>query len=485
VSGDSSYAAVMARRSEITRRAAGIDYEEFERPGGIAFDYEGLATSPPYTLGQVRQIQSMHKVGDTPLWELDRLSRLVRQSSPSGKGARIFIKDEAVNAAGSFKARRASLCLAQAADGGFAGVIAATSGNYGAAVASQAAMYGLKALIMQEVFDSQGRGQPEVLEKTRACEAYGAEVWQLTVGPELFYIQLRLLEETGYFNASLYTPYATLGIETLGHEIATECQERFGRPPAAAVITHSGGGNVTGTARGLRRAGADGTKVIGASVDLTGLHMASDTDFNRKSFTTGHTGFGFPFTVDPDRVDVPRNAARGLRYLDRYVTVTQGEVFYATQLLADLEGLERGPAGNTSLAAAMVLAREYDEDELVVVQETEYTGAGKHPTAQLTLAREMGIEVTTGTREDDVPGQRIALPRSVEEMGVTDVDLARLRRSYLRRIGVRAAHRPLEPFEVEYLAEDLHVSPEFVAEEWAQLTASRDAVATRPGGGGG
>jgi cysteine synthase len=483
VSADrASYEAVMARRGEIMRRSAGIDYDRYEQPGGIAFDYEALASSPPYGLDEVRRIQRASKVGDTPLWELGRLSELVRRASAPGYGARIFIKDEAGNASGSFKARRASLCLAQAADGGFEGVIAATSGNYGAAVASQAAIYGLKALILQEVFDSHGRGQPEVLEKTRACEAYGAEVWQLTVGPELFYIQLRLLEETGYFNASLYTPYATLGIETLGYEIAVECQERFGRAPAAAVITHSGGGNVTGTARGLRRGGAEATAVVGASVDLTGLHMASDTDFNRKSFTTGHTGFGFPFSVDPDRVDVPRNSARGLRYLDRYVTVTQGEVFYATQVLADLEGLERGPAGNTSLAAAMVLARAYGQDEIVVVQETEYTGAGKHPTAQLTLAREMGIEVTTGPRDDDRPGQRIVIPRGVEEMGIGEVDLDLLRRSYLRRIATRVGRRPLEEFEVRYLAEDLHTTPEHVEEEWTHLAVSRDAVASAKGG---
>src|ERR1700688_1437160 len=48
------------------------------------------------------------------------------------------------------------------------------------------------------------------------------------------------------------------------------------------------------------------------------------------------------------RVDVPRNAARPLRYLNRFVTVTQGEVFYVTEALAQLEGMERGPAGNTS-----------------------------------------------------------------------------------------------------------------------------------------
>jgi 2-amino-4-ketopentanoate thiolase beta subunit len=462
----------MGRRGDIMRRAAGIDYDRYELPGGIAFDYERLAASPPYSFDQVRQIQASFKVGDTPLWDLVHLTRLVRQAAPPGKGARILAKDEAGNASGSFKARRASMCLAQAAEQGFEGVIAATSGNYGAAVASQGAMYGLKVLILQEVFDSNGRGQPEVLEKTRACEAYGAEVWQVTVGPELFYLHLLLLEETGYFNASLYTPTATLGIETLGEEIGRECLARFGRSPAAVVVTHSGGGNVTGTARGLRRAGITETSIVAASVDLTGLHMASDTDFNRKSFTTGHTGFGMPFSVDPDRVDVPRNAARGLRYLDRYVTVTQGEVFYATQLLAELEGLERGPAGNTSLAAAMVVARELDQDELVVVQETEYTGAGKHPTAQLTLARELGIGVVVGSRDDDRPGQRIVLPTAAGDMDVDEVDLNRLRRSYLRRVATRVGWRDLEPFEVDFLAADLNVEPWFVREEWSIVERS-------------
>lgn len=485
MSPDPTYASVMARRAEIMRRSIGIDYDRYELGGGIAFDYPALAESPPYTIEDVRRIQLQNKVGDTPLLELRRLSELVRSGAPAGKGARIFIKDEAANAAGSFKARRASMCVAQAAEHGFRGVIAATSGNYGAAIASQAAMYGLKALILQEVFDSTGRGQPEVLEKTRACEAYGAEVWQLTVGPELFYIHLRLLEETGYFNASLYTPSATLGVETLGYEIALECARRFGRQPAAVVATHSGGGNITGTARGLHRGGADAAAIVGASVDLTGLHMASDRDFNRKSFTTGHTGFGIPFSVDPDRVDVPRNAARGLRFLDRYVTVTQGEVFYATQLLADLEGLERGPAGNTSLAAALVLARELGEDELLVVQETEYTGAGKHPTAQLTLARALGISVGIGPREDDRPGERIVFPGSVEEMSVTEVDLVHLRRSYLRRIAARVEDRSLADFEVDFLAADLNTGPEFVREEWDLLSSPRARVDSRAGAGGG
>ena len=60
---------------------------------------------------------------------------------------------------------------------------------------------------------------------------------QLTVGPELFYVFLRTLEETGYFNASLYTPYAIAGIESLGAEIAQQTKERAGRFPDVVVVT--------------------------------------------------------------------------------------------------------------------------------------------------------------------------------------------------------------------------------------------------------
>ena len=170
-------------------------------------------------------------------------------------------------------------------------------------------------------------------------------------------------------------------METLGTEIAEEVRIRYGKDPDAVIITHAGGGNLTGTARGLLAAGADKTRIVACSVDLSGLHMASDTDFNKKSFTTGHTGFGVPFATWPDRADVPRNAARSMRYMDEYQLVTQGEVFFVTELLTKLEGIERGPAGNTSLTAAITMARQMDRDQIVVVQETEYTGAGKHHTA--------------------------------------------------------------------------------------------------------
>lgn len=450
---DMSYESMMARKNEIMKRAVGIDYDRFET-GVLSFDYEKLMDEVPYSLDEIREIQLAAKIGQTPLFELKNLSALVRSTCDKGKGARIFLKDESANCSGSFKDRRASLSVHYAEKLGFKGVISATSGNYGAAVASQASQKGLKSIVVQEVFDSKKIGQPEILEKGRKCEAFNSEVIQLTAGPELFYVFLKLLEETSYFNSSLYTPYSIAGVETLGYEIATEMMTRENKYPDVVIATHAGGGNITGTGRGLRKAGATETLLVGASVNLKGLHMASDNDFNRKSFTTGHTGFGIPFATLPDRSDVPRNAARAMRYMDRYVSITQGEVFYVTQALAVIEGLERGPAGNTSLAAAISIAKELDEDQIIVVQETEYTGAGKHPSAQLTFARKNGIVVKRGLPSEEVPGKSIVLPRTLDDIQASEIDMEKMRQSYIRHAVKTHDIRTLTQQDIRFLAED-------------------------------
>ena len=455
------YEEVMSRKNQIMIKSVGMDFDKYER-GNIAFDYEGMMRDIGYSLSDIMKIQREVGVGNTPLLELRNITALARKVSKTGKAARIFVKDESCNPSGSFKDRRASVSVYDAKERGYKGVASATSGNYGAAVASQAAMKGLKCTIVQECYDSKKVGQPEILEKGRKCEWLGAEVLQLTVGPELFYTYLETLEETGFYNASLYSAYGKAGVETLGYEIATECRERFGKDPEAVVITHAGGGNVTGTARGLIKAGANSTKVIGASVNLQGLHMASDKAFNRKSFTTGHTGFGIPFMVWPDRSDVPRSAARPLRYLDRYVTLPQGEVFYMTELLAQLEGLERGPAGNTSLAAAFVIAQEMEDDEILVVQETEYTGAGKHIVPQLTFAKQNGIKVLKGNPMEEIPGENIILPEDPSYMQIDNKDLNDYRKSLIKNTVKILKEKEIEQIDLGFLCEETKLEKEEV-----------------------
>lgn len=454
---NNNYETLMARKNEIMKKSVGIDYDKYEYDG-IGFDYEFMMSDQGYDLETVKQIQKENMVGNTPLVELKNITKYARKYAKPGYGARIFLKDEAANISGSFKARRAALAVNQAKKLGYKGVIAATSGNYGAAVAALAAKAGLKCIIVQETFDSRNISQPEIAEKARKCEAFGAEVIQLSVGPELFYTFLKLLEETEYFNASLYSPYGIMGIETLGHEIANEVKALTGKFPEVVVVTNAGGGNLTGTARGLKDAGAIDTKIVGASVNLYGLHMASDIDFNKKSFTTGHTGFGIPFATFPDRSDVPRSAARPLRYMDEYVMVNQGSVFFMTQALALLEGMERGPAGNTSLAAAFSLAQEMKDDEIIVVQETEYTGAGKHILPQLSFAKKNGISILFGNPFDEVPGKNIIFPKDGSYLKHSEILMDDLRKTYLKRF--KGLELTLKDFD--FLCEELNITKEKV-----------------------
>ena len=133
-----------------------------------------------------------------------------------------------------------------------------------------------------------------------------------------------------------------------------------------------------------------------------------------------------------------------------------------TESLAQVEGLERGPAGNTSLAAAIALARELPEDEIVVVQETEYTGAGKHPWAQLDFAKQNGIEVRRGYPKENVPGKTIVIPEDFSQITATEMDLNRMRRSYIRNALEKNKVKSVTERDIQFLAEDTKTDAAFV-----------------------
>ena len=283
------------------------------------------------------------------------------QLAPAGKGATILVKDEAANPSGSFKARRAALAVHEAQRLGYAGVIAATSGNYGAAVASQAAMRGLRlhrpagGLRLGRTRAAGDRREGARLRglRRRGLAAHGRPGALLRHAP--------LLEETGYFSASLYTPHAVAGIETLGRgDRARGARALRARAGRRGRHPRRGRERERDGARAAGRQGAPGRR-SSAAASTCGASAWPRTRTSTASRSRRATpASASRSSSNPDRVDVPRNAARALRYLDRYVTVTQGEVFYVTEALAQLEGLERGPAGNTSLAAAFVIAQELD-----------------------------------------------------------------------------------------------------------------------------
>lgn len=80
-----------------------------------------------------------------------------------------------------------------------------------------------------------------------------------------------------------------------------------------------------------------------------------------------------------------------------------------------------------------------NEDEIIVVQETEYTGAGKSPLPQLAFARQNGIEVRLGDPEDDVPGKNIIIPDHPSKLKVRHADLDKVSVSYIKNAVAEAA----------------------------------------------
>jgi hypothetical protein len=122
------------------------------------------------------------------------------------------------------------------------------------------------------------------------------------------------------------------------------------------------------------------------------------------------------------------------------------------------------------MAAALSLARDLPRDATVVVQETEYTGAGKHHWAQLNFARSMGIEVRAGEPNESVPGKSIVIPKRPEQIRAKDYDLDRMRRSYIRN-AVSHAPEGYQPTaeDVQFLAEDAHTDAGTVERAIAEL----------------
>jgi hypothetical protein len=130
--------------------------------------------------------------------------------------------------------------------------------------------------------------------------------------------------------------------------------------------------------------------------------------------------------------------------------------------LAVLEGLERGPAGNTSLTAAFSVAQEMDEDQIIVVQETEYTGAGKHPMPQLSFAKANGIDVRFGNPNEEIPGESIILPEHPSMIKIRDFDLNKAKHSYIRNSITNNNVKVISKEDLAFLVKDTKSDEQFV-----------------------
>jgi hypothetical protein len=108
------------------------------------------------------------------------------------------------------------------------------------------------------------------------------------------------------------------------------------------------------------------------------------------------------------------------------------------------------------------------EDRLILAQETEYTGAGKHLQAQLSFARENGIEVFLGDPEKEVPGKNLILPSHPSLIKTTDVDLDHIRKSLIKTALASHSGAPTEK-DIQFLAEETRKDGGFVRKTIAEL----------------
>ena len=134
-----------------------------------------------------------------------------------------------------------------------------------------------------------------------------------------------------------------------------------------------------------------------------------------------------------------------------------------TEALANLEGIERGPAGNTALAAAFSLAQDLPEDAVLVISETEYTGAGKHIQPQLSFARDNGIDIRFGDpQKEDKPGENVILPANPGLIKYQEADVNHFRQSLIKKACKKHNQPNPTPEDLQFLADETKTDVDFV-----------------------
>jgi threonine synthase len=309
----------------------------------------------PITLGE----------GDTPLLECPRIGGRLSLAD-------LWIKDEAVNPTGSFKARGLSAALTRAVQAGVDRFVIPTAGNAGVAAAAYAARAGLSV----RVFAPRSTPLPILAQIT----SFGGDL-QLLDGHigDCGKAARAWATETGAMDLStLREPYRIEGKKTLGLEMAMQLGWAF---PHAIIYPTGGGTGLIGMWKAFQELLAAGW-VTGAlprmyTVQSTGcapIVRAWDDGADRA------TAWEDPGTIASGlRVPAPlgdRLILRALRESNgNAIAVSDEQLMREAALGAAEEGIDLSPEGGAGLAAAKTLREQgvLGQEERVVVFNT---GAG-------------------------------------------------------------------------------------------------------------
>ena len=284
----------------------------------------------PVTLDDVRAAQARLKglIAATPCPYSETLSRLT--------GTRVFVKLENLQMTGSFKERGAANVLLLLSDAERRrGVVAASAGNHGLAVALHAARLGIGAVIVMPEWAP--------LTKVVAARRYGAEVLLHGDNYDAAYARARQIEaERGLvFIHPFDDPRVIAGQGTIGLELCEQV------PDLEAVLVPVGGGGLAGGLGVVTKALRPQAQLIGVQAqEVPGMRAALEA--GERVTVPGAATIADGIAV---RTVGEHTFALARHYLDGVVTVSEEEIANAILLLLEIEKTVVEGAGAVALAA--------------------------------------------------------------------------------------------------------------------------------------
>jgi len=258
------------------------------------------------------------------------------QSLSEEFGNKLFIKPECLQKTGSFKIRGAASKVTSLGAGTVKGLVTASSGNHGQAVAYMAKAYNLKAIIVIPNTAPQA--------KITAIKAYGAEI--VMVGPkssERLETAQRISQEMGYLYIPPYDDYDVIkGQGTIGLELID-----WNQPVDKVFVPIGGGGLLSGIAACIKAFNPN-IKVIGVEPKKSSCMYTSIKAGERREITPDTIADGLR-TLKPGELTFPLVQ----KYVDDLMLVEEEEIKQAMRLIMERMKLIVEPSGAVSVAAML------------------------------------------------------------------------------------------------------------------------------------
>jgi threonine dehydratase len=328
-------------------------------------------------------------------------------------GAPILLKAENLQRTGSFKLRGALAKLAALGDQCAQGVVTASAGNHGQALAYAARARGVRCVVFMP--------EQAAISKAEAASALGATVHMTgtTVSESLAAARAAADSEGLAFVHPFDDPVVIAGQGSLGLELLEQAPEG----PLTVIVPVGGGGLASGVAIALKSERHD-VRVVGVQVENCAPFAAS-------------LEAGRPVDVDPlatiaDGIAVKRPGAVTLplidRWLDDLVVVSEDEVAEAMVFLLERAKLVVEGAGAVGVAALLAgRVPAPSAGTVAVVLSGGNVDAGLLGEIVRRHESQIGRRLVVLARVSDRPGSLARLLTLVAEHGANLLDVIHIR----------------------------------------------------------